>query len=618
MHGQPHYVVITEREKGWNMSKLLKTKVFQGGGCYVLAFSIILGLLSGGMKAAADCGCVDLVFVADDSGSMGGAQNNIKSAMPAIIAAAQAASGSNLRLGVVSFPNVAGTTNDGVTVRQAFTTDTTLINNAIQALTATGGNGEPESSDAALQYVVTGTTDTGCTISNTPLGSYRSGCTKIAAIFTDAHPGGCSDSFSNGVDDVHAALVAADAAAAGVRIASIFIPGEPDPSRTEVRHIMQNYATISGGTFTETSSDGTGAAQGILNIIIPLVTPSTNSIGTTRTSRFWFTHAFSFSDCTCVTLLKAIQLSGGTVDLGFINLPTANRNSDNVIDSNDALMEALGFNWLSSAKTGENNGLQSQKLSGSNVCKARKQLSVELIAAIANIGLFHTDPSEQTFFNGAGIVTFPADLLQQARAAATSDDAIRMRTMTALLKKFNSSGSTNNYPTGLVECDVQKNKDLKQISADPTTQGNCGGSSHACDSAEAVVFANSADPFARAIFKSSANTKFGTTNSVAAPTCFAGTGGAGPDAVWQIKPTTVGTSGRQFTVSTSGSNFDTLISVWSGDTCSNLIQLACMNSFVGVGGEQLSFNTDGTNTYRIVVEGAKGGFGSIKVKISSP
>ena len=590
------------------MSKLLKMKVLHCGGCYVLAFSIVFGLLSGGMKAAADCGCVDLVFVADDSGSMGGAQNNIKSAMPAIIAAAQAVSASDLRMALVSFPN-APTTNtpDNVAVRQAFTTDTTLINNAIQALTANGGNGEPESSDAALQYVVTGTTDTGCTISNTPLGSYRSGCTKIAVVFTDAHPGGCSDTFTPGVDDVHANLVATEAAAAGVLISSIYVP---TVEQADIKAIMQNYATVSGGTFTETTSDGTGAGQAIVDFFAARVTPSTNSVGATRTSRFWFTHAFSLSDCTCATLLKAIQLNGGTVDLGFITLPTVNRNADNVIDSNDALIEALGIYWRSASKTGEG-------LKGSSLCKARKQLAVELIAAIANTKLLHTSPTDETYFNGTNTVSFPSDLLQQSRTAGSSDDINTVRTMTALLKKFNNSGSTNDFPIGLVECDIQRNKDLKGVAQDPTTQLTCGGAGNTCDSAESVVFANAGNPFARAIFSRSVTMHFGGTNSVGVPTCFAGTGGAGPDAVWQVKPTTVGTSGRQFTVSTGGSNFDTLISVWTGATCSNLTQVACGNSVVGVGGEQLSFTTDGTNTYRIVVEGATGGFGKLKVKITS-
>ena len=595
------------------MSELLRKHVVCWKKDCAVIGCVALALLMGPRQAAGDCGCMDLALVADDSGSMGGANSNIRAQLPSIIGAAQAVSGGDLRMAVVTFPNVAGQTNDGVTVRQAFTTDSTLINNAVQALQATGGFGEPESSDAALQYVVDGTTDTGCTISNAPLGSFRSGCTKIAVIITDAHPGGCSDTFTPGVDDVHAASVAADAAAAGVKIAAIYVPtsGEiPD-----IKAIMQNYASITGGSFIEPASDGSGAGQGIVNFVASQQFPNTNSVGATRTSRFWFTHAFSLSDCTCATLLKAIQLNAGTVDLGFLTIPAANRNADNVINSYDALIEALSFYYKNSGKTGEDGGTQSRDFKGSSLCKARKQLAVELLAAVANIQLLHTDPSGQTYFNGTNTVSFAPDLLQQARAAGSSDDPATVRAMTALLMKFNNSGSTNNFPTGLVECSPQKTKDLKTIALDPTTQATCPGSGNTCDAPTPVAFPNASNPFARPIFKSSVTLPFAGTNSVAEPTCFLGSVG-GPDAVWLISPTTIGTAGRQFTVDTSGSNFDTLISVWSGPNCSNLTQIACANSAVGVSGERLSFSTDGTNTYRIVVEGPTGQFGRLKVKIT--
>jgi hypothetical protein len=151
---------------------------------------------------------------------------------------------------------------------------------------------------------------------------------------------------------------------------------------------------------------------------------------------------------------------------------------------------------------------------------------------------------------------------------------------------------------------------LKKISRDATTQITCPGLNSSCDTAESVAFANSGS-FASATFKQSVNlSKF--TDDVPSPSC--GTGGR--NATWQVKPA-VGTTGRQFTASTGGSNFDTMISVWTG-TCSNLTQVACVNNVTGIGGEQLSFTTDGTNTYRIVVEGPSGGVGKLNIKITSP
>src|SRR5437867_2379099 len=77
-----------------------------------------------------------------------------------------------------------------------------------------------------------------CTVSNGPLGSYRSGCVKIAVLVTDAHPGGCDDSFTTGVDDVHAHSVALAAAKAGIVISAIYVPtsGQND----EIRDIMED------------------------------------------------------------------------------------------------------------------------------------------------------------------------------------------------------------------------------------------------------------------------------------------------------------------------------------------------------------------------------------------
>ena len=591
------------------MNRLLKMAILLGRKDFILAFSIVLGTLTGSGKAAGQCGCMDIALVIDDSGSMGGAIDNVKAELPAIITTAQAASGSDLRIGVVSFPGI-GLTNDGVLVRLPFTSDTVLITNAVQGLSASGGNGEPESSDAALQFVVDGTTDTGCTISNAPLGSFRSGCLKIAVLITDAHPGGCHDTFTVGVDDVHASVVADAAAAAGVLVSSIYVPTGIE--NAEIKAIMQNYADISGGVFVETAGDGTGAGEGISDIVATCGSTGTNEV-ITRTSRFWFTHAFS-SDTTCVTLLKAIQLNGGRLNLGFVSLPVANRTADSVTDSNDALIEALSLFWRSTAKTGEDGGTQNRKLKGSGLCKARKELAVELTAAIANIRLLHAKPSNATYFDGVSVTNFPANLLQQARTAASSDDINTVRAMTPLLQKFNSSGLTNDFPAGLVECSVQKSKDLKKLSRDPTTQITCPGVNTSCDSAESVAFPNSGDPFARAVFARSVNLSKSTNDTVQSASCGIG----GRDATWQVKPA-VGTNGRQFTVATDGSNFDTMISVWTGG-CSNLTQVvgACANNVVGVGGEHLSFTTDGTNTFRIVVEGASGNFGQLKLKITSP
>ena len=62
------------------------------------------GFLVPAARAASTCGCMDVALVIDNTGSMGGAINNVKAELPNIVAAAQAASGGDLRMGLVTFP----------------------------------------------------------------------------------------------------------------------------------------------------------------------------------------------------------------------------------------------------------------------------------------------------------------------------------------------------------------------------------------------------------------------------------------------------------------------------------------------------------------------------------
>jgi len=145
--------------------------------------------------------------------------------------------------------------------------------------------------------------------------------------------------------------------------------------------------------------------------------------GATRSSRFWSTHALA-ADPTCATLSNAIakimNLNCGVVALGFLDLPQGFRNSDNVKDSADATIEALGLYWRSIKRTGEIGGTQNQKSPASGVCSDRKQLSVELIAAMANVDYLGADPSGQSYINAGTNTTFPSDLTDFLRTNSTT------------------------------------------------------------------------------------------------------------------------------------------------------------------------------------------------------
>jgi hypothetical protein len=372
-----------------------------------------------------------------------------------------------------------------------------------------------------------------------------------------------------------------------------------------------------------------GAVLSALNVSLASSVGSSQVV--TRTSRFWFTHAFNLTDTNCVTLLNAIQANGSVMPLGFATLPTADRNADNVIDAYDTLVEALSFYWRSTGVTGEPGGSQAAKLGASALCVARKKLAVELIAAEANVALFGTFPGNATYGSGQTVTNLPPDLILQAQSVAGGYDPVAINTMTALLRQFNNSGVTNNLPNGLVECSPQTGTiqispgvktSLKQISQDPMTQATCPGVNNSCDAAQVIVFPNSSNPFARAVFTTSVNLN-AYTNNMPAPTC----GSSGPDAVWQITPD-IGINGRQFTVNTAGSNFSTMLSVWTG-TCgasSNAVsggseglnEVTCAVNSIGLLGATLTFNTDGSNTFFIVGQGPAGQYGKLKLTITSP
>jgi hypothetical protein len=378
------------------------------------------------------------------------------------------------------------------------------------------------------------------------------------------------------------------------------------------------------------AGDDLGNAYGfpMASVLSALNVSLASSVGSsqavTRTSRFWFTHAFNFTDTNCVTLLNAIQANGSVMPLGFATLPTADRNAGNDIDAYDTLVEALSFYWRGNGVTGEPGGTQADKLKASSLCVARKKLAVELIAAEANAALFGTFPGNAAYGSGNTVTNFPPDLILQAQAVAGSYDPVAINAMTALLRQFNNSGVTNNLPDGLVECSPQTGKiqispgvkvSLKQISQDPMTQATCPGVNNSCSAAQVIVFPNNGNPFTQAAFTASVSLS-AYTNNMPAPTCDTG----GPDAVWQITPD-VGTAGRQFTASTAGSNFQTMLAVWTGN-CeaggSNLVAVSCADNNIGLLGVQLIFNTDGTNTFFIVGSGPAGQYGKLKLKVTSP
>src|SRR5215470_4571479 len=204
------------------------------------------------------CGPMDVAFVVDATGSMGGAINNVKAAIPQLMDQVVAASAGDYRAELV-------VVHDSIDVTVAFAAgNRSAIESAVAGLAAFGGGNLPEMTDEALRTTIDALGprpfQTGTAL------PFRSSALKIIVLITDALPAGFDDQYTPGVDDVNANQRALDAAAAGIKISAVYVPTRGF-IENEVVAIMQNYATRTGGFYLQTASDGSGTADAIREVI---------------------------------------------------------------------------------------------------------------------------------------------------------------------------------------------------------------------------------------------------------------------------------------------------------------------------------------------------------------
>jgi len=208
------------------------------------------------------CAPADVVFLIDDTGSMGGAIDNVKSEAANLISSINSAANGDVQLGLMTFKD-AVTVVDDLAPGNASTVQSHLL-----ALFASVGAGAPEASDEALNTAVNR-----LPASSRPPGKqtgdfngvWRVSAKKIVILITDAPPGGFDDTYVVGVDDVNAHNRAIEAAAAGIKISAVFVPTAGDYAGQSA--IMADYASMTGGLMLTTAPDGTGTAGAITGII---------------------------------------------------------------------------------------------------------------------------------------------------------------------------------------------------------------------------------------------------------------------------------------------------------------------------------------------------------------
>lgn len=233
----------------------------------IVLFALGAALLIASPPLLAQCGPLDVVFVVDTTGSMGGALENVKAELPSIIAQIEEASGGDYRLGLVEFKDNVIVLND------LGAGNTESVRNNILGLSASAGSGEPEASDEALKTVIQGlnASDRPAGAQTGDFGTFRPEAGKIVILITDARPAGFDDDYVVGEDDIAASNLAQEAASRAIFISAVFVPtpaAETFGVLDTVAAIMTNYATVSGGIYIKTESDGTGTADAISEIIL--------------------------------------------------------------------------------------------------------------------------------------------------------------------------------------------------------------------------------------------------------------------------------------------------------------------------------------------------------------
>ncbi len=185
------------------------------------------------------CGPVDVVFAIDDTASMytelvSAQPGAFKTRIPAILDRIQACSDRDplnnrydYRLALVTF-------KDDIAIRHNFSANNrSIVEPTILGLFGSGGNREADASDEAIRTIVQALPAAGRLgpdgtqrqdIDFFP--AFRPHALKIIILVTDDPPGGFYDN-NDAVRDLEARLRADEAAAAGIRIVSVFTPEQP-------------------------------------------------------------------------------------------------------------------------------------------------------------------------------------------------------------------------------------------------------------------------------------------------------------------------------------------------------------------------------------------------------
>jgi YD repeat-containing protein len=190
----------------------------------------------------------------------------------------------------------------------------------------------------------------------------------------------------------------------------------------------------------------------------------------TRDVSYWASRVIPPPSAGCATLSNVFNLlPNGLMNLGFLQVN---------------LQGAVGIFWGNAGGTGDS--LEG----GDPLCVARKALSKQLIAAIANVTLLNANSSGCGAQDPAtGGFVLIGTLISEAQAATQAEPpafecstlgaeqlwVAEMNSLTAQLTAFNTGGMSQPLPAGLSDCGVgpANARFIVWQQVDPTTLANC-------------------------------------------------------------------------------------------------------------------------------------------------
>jgi hypothetical protein len=228
----------------------------------------------GDCTGSISCTPVDIVFLIDNTGDMGGEVANLQTNLSTIISQLSATI-PDMAIGIATYQDFpydpyGAITDKPYILRTALTTDFTAVQSALNSVAVSGGGDMPESGNEAFYQLATGSGISGIwgTIAPSVMG-FRTGSHRIVVVITSAEFHNATDYpfTTHGKAEAFSALSSIDAKAIGINTGT----------SANARSNLEDYAIQTGATMQPTAGSGTcptglnGTANSPVNGVCPLV-----------------------------------------------------------------------------------------------------------------------------------------------------------------------------------------------------------------------------------------------------------------------------------------------------------------------------------------------------------